>query len=1039
MTIGGVVASDGKRPGVRTRPMVRMIADPPTKSASPRSAMIGRTSWPAALRSVGLCHLAFPVRDPSMNDETAFWQGLAANPEDDALRLAFARWLEERNHPRSSWIRNPEIVRAMVQPWADPTAHLVERLGQPYRREHVTAGLVLLGAAAVPSLLPALASALRRNDDPTREQIHHVLEHIGSAAVSRLPELRQQLSAEDPAERRAAIEALRFLGTEAAPALTPLCDRLREDDWQIVLEAVQTIGAIGPAAGPAVPDLQAAYQRFSWSESDLLRPEIVKALGQIGPAALPAVPTLMSAFILDPSVAEDATSILIALGPAAAEPVLQHLGSIDREEERYAADVLASVAPDEMLFEALDDKEMEVYRRRVVLEALARRACRGTKRPQAEIDVIVLRLVRILREEESELQNTALDWLKNIGRAAGVALPGLREVLRTASGWLRGRLAAVLVTLGAADDAVAELATRLRSADAKERAEAVGQLWRLPQADDAGQHQTVALLVPLFRDPDAEVRHSAVHAVANLAKVDTPGALPALWAALKDSSAQVRQTAVQGLARIQEYAALSASGRKAENIAESSSSVPHLIGMLRDADAGVRATTIKALNRWPVRVDVVAALREFLHHSELVDSHALDAVAERHTLPGELLPEVMLLVRDPNPALRSGAVRLLSRVESTTPEGAAVLCQALRDRQHTEEVVRGLKRYGPLAAEALPDLMALIAGSEVWTEPVDETLASLGPAVVPAMCEWLRSGQPTLVYHGAQVLYRLGAAGSEAIPDLLEVLLNETPYDARLSAGSALCQMGRLPADAVPGLVALTEEREPQVRATAVQVLGRTGSAARPALPTLERMLEDGEGTVRHAAIQALAHLGGELAEALPPLSRPFRDTAPQRREEALTALQTLDADVHARAYVYPLIQPSLVDPVRSVRRAAWTCVGALARSLKAAGGKEGSGPSFQDLFTLLRSKLRDPDPEMRNLAGYQIGQFHEAGAAAVPDLLEMLDHPETRCTAINALGDIGPPARSALPKLLPLARGVPNYEGQIAGTAVEKIEGKPR
>jgi HEAT repeat protein len=320
---------------------------------------------------------------------------------------------------------------------------------------------------------------------------------------------------------------------------------------------------------------------------------------------------------------------------------------------------------------------------------------------------------------------------------------------------------------------------------------------------------------------------------------------------------------------------------------------------------------------------------------------------------------------------------------------------------------------------------------------VTATLGSLGPVVVPAMRELLRSGQPPLMYYGAQVLHMLGEAAAEAMPELLDILLNGTDYNARQMAAAALCQMGPAPADVVPRLAALAKEREPLWRGYAAYVLARMGRAAQPTLPALERLLEDGDATVRHAAIQALAQLAGELPDALPPLRRPFQDADPERRKQALEALQQLATDVLVRPHIYPLIQSHLSDAAPAVRYTAWACVGAVVRSLAAVGRKTGTGPSFNDLLTILRRNLHDPDPEMRNTAAYQIGQLREAAADAVPELTELLGDPRSVCAAVMALGNIGRPAASALPILRGLARNVQTYEGQRAGTAVERIEGR--
>src|SRR5260370_279371 len=52
-----------------------------------------------------------------MNDESAFLEAIAKTPDDDALRLVYADWLEERGDPRAEYLRL-EVQLANVTPGA---------------------------------------------------------------------------------------------------------------------------------------------------------------------------------------------------------------------------------------------------------------------------------------------------------------------------------------------------------------------------------------------------------------------------------------------------------------------------------------------------------------------------------------------------------------------------------------------------------------------------------------------------------------------------------------------------------------------------------------------------------------------------------------------------------------------------------------------------------------------------------------------------------------------------------------------------------
>src|SRR4051794_23581086 len=101
-----------------------------------------------------------------MSDESAFLAALRANPDDDAARLVFADWLDERGDPRAAWVRNAEIWRHAGPDFNDPIPGLAGSLGSAQRRQRITDALVSLG----PAVVPAVVAAMRTEDDDVR---HH--------------------------------------------------------------------------------------------------------------------------------------------------------------------------------------------------------------------------------------------------------------------------------------------------------------------------------------------------------------------------------------------------------------------------------------------------------------------------------------------------------------------------------------------------------------------------------------------------------------------------------------------------------------------------------------------------------------------------------------------------------------------------------------------------------------------------------------------------------------------------------------------------
>ena len=79
------------------------------------------------LPSAPFLHPDHPLKYPSMPDESHFLEALQARPDDDAVRLEYAEWLDDQGYPVDA-----DFVRAVVE----------MRQGYPNGRRSVTRRLV---------------------------------------------------------------------------------------------------------------------------------------------------------------------------------------------------------------------------------------------------------------------------------------------------------------------------------------------------------------------------------------------------------------------------------------------------------------------------------------------------------------------------------------------------------------------------------------------------------------------------------------------------------------------------------------------------------------------------------------------------------------------------------------------------------------------------------------------------------------------------------------------------------------------------------
>ncbi len=215
----------------------------------------------------------------------------------------------------------------------------------------------------------------------------------------------------------------------------------------------------------------------------------------------------------------------------------------------------------------------------------------------------------------------------------------------------------------------------------------------------------------------------------------------------------------------------------------------------------------------------------------------------------------------------------------------------------------------------------------------------------------------------------------------------------RAAAVDGLLKLGSASAPAIPKLAAALMDKSPEVRWRAARAVAEIASGSTTLSSSLMAGLKNPEPLVRAYSAQALGRLGDnrtEVAEALAPL---LTDKEPRVRRAAIRTIRQLKLP---RSVSIPLFVKTLdsADPNDAI---------AAVQTLAEAGA---------EAMPFLLDALKQP--RAAYWASVAISEVGPPAKAAVPDLIKMLssDEPELAFQACMALGSIGPDAKTALPDL---------------------------
>jgi HEAT repeat protein len=270
---------------------------------------------------------------------------------------------------------------------------------------------------------------------------------------------------------------------------------------------------------------------------------------------------------------------------------------------------------------------------------------------------------------------------------------------------------------------------------------------------------------------------------------------------------------------------------------------------------------------------------------------------------------------------------------------------------------------------------------------------------------------------GARLLEAKGPEAKEAVPIIIGLLRDEGPL-IRMNLLHVLVAIGEPASEAVPELMDGLSNDNFHVRYLCCRALGNVGAAAKPAVRPLIEKLRDTNPSVRRNAALALGKLGPKVApDAVKPLVEAMKDRFIPVREEAVLAVGQFG---ELAQFAIPDLKKMMDDREGKVRPQA-------ARSMwKLTGDADLVKPALVDIF------------RHNNVAGEATLVLAEMGA--VDELVGLLNSdPSDMLFPLDALGRLGPKAKSALPALRELTDHPKQYVREEVQHTISLIEGKDR
>ncbi len=381
--------------------------------------------------------------------------------------------------------------------------------------------------------------------------------------------------------------------------------------------------------------------------------------------------------------------------------------------------------------------------------------------------------------------------------------------------------------------------------------------------------------------------------------------------------------------------------------------------------------------------------------SEATRAEAAAKIAELGKDAGDAVPALVKMLDDSSPDARSSAANALGHIGIDNEAAISALLVRLDDAE--------------LRSDDVP----------VWVYAA-KALGQLGPKSVPRLIAKLSAENRTGRRAAAIALHDIKPPPKDAVPALIAMLVQNEP-ETRVAAMYAILGLDPKPAaSAMSSLHLMLSSDDFHTQYWACRTIAAVG--APEALETVPKLIElttSGVASVRSNAAEAIGLIGEAVGErAVEPLTKMLEDHNYVVRRAGVIALGRLEKLAAASA---PAVKTAMQDASRSIQAEA-------AASLwQITGNHEDSLPI---LLKVLQGKN---GPWEAAMAFERLGA---AGKPAVADLGELVKSTtgETQYFATLALSGIGPAAKDALPALRTLLDSPDEDMRQVAEQVIKQL-----
>jgi len=348
--------------------------------------------------------------------------------------------------------------------------------------------------------------------------------------------------------------------------------------------------------------------------------------------------------------------------------------------------------------------------------------------------------------------------------------------------------------------------------------------------------------------------------------------------------------------------------------------------------------------------------------------------------------------------------------------------------------------------------LSMLSSKDVWNRrrgvEILSELGSKAKVAKPELEKALKDEDTIVRLKAAGVLGAIGPDAEIYIKPLITVLTGPVPTDEWVAAFHALCTIGP---DSIPALKEVSASGVIDLRKKAIRCLACIArNKSKEAYLELAKMLNDPNREIRMQAVRDMGMIEPGAKEAVPALIKVLRDNDLEMRQWATRCLSRIGIGIES---AIPELLKGMDSPDMELRVLSVTVLGKIGPAAKSAVPKlisfvrgPGSRISLEAIEALGRiggveaaSVMPELVPLLSDSYPHQSWTRKAVARLApynLPELIKGLKNSDltVKVEVIEALGEVGPKAKDAVPGLVELIRG-PNLMLRSSSlTALSKI-----